>query len=235
MNIIIVDDELHSRETTKMLLESCSYSTTIKAMASDAISGAKAINKLNPDLVILDVQMPGIDGLEMLDLIPAYNGEIIFLTAHDQYAVEAFKKGAVHYLLKPLDLEDLEEALERLRPQQSEDNNCGKWLTISTQEGWQVLRKSDIYRCESDKNYTTIYTEKEKYIVSKTMKEVEDILPKNLFYRVHASHIVNIEKTDKILKTDGGSILLQSGDNVPISRGKKKEFFEWFQKRMDIV
>jgi len=151
--------------------------------------------------------------------------------------LEAFKKGALHFLLKPLDPDDLAEAVKRVaqntKPKIQKSN--GKWLSLSTQEGWIVLKKRDIFRCESFKNYTTIVTEKAKHTISKTMKDVEAILPKDIFYRVHASHIINIEKVERVLKSDGGNVRMKNNDLIPISKGKKKEFFEWFQNKIDIV
>lgn len=237
MKAIIIDDEHHSRDTTKMLLEMTCPGVEIIAMADNAIEGAKLINTRAPDVIFLDIQMPGTSGIEMLDFISNYQGEIIFITAHDKYAIEAFKKGALHFLLKPLDPDDLAEAVKRVaqntKPKIQKSN--GKWLSLSTQEGWIVLKKRDIFRCESFKNYTTIVTEKAKHTISKTMKDVEAILPKDIFYRVHASHIINIEKVERVLKSDGGNVRMKNNDLIPISKGKKKEFFEWFQNKIDIV
>lgn len=166
-----------------------------------------------------------------------YKGEIVFITAHNQYAIDAFKKGAVHYLLKPIDPDDLEEAINRVKSTVSkkQSKSEGSWLSLSTQEGWIVVRKTDILRCESYKNYTTIVTTHASHTISKTLKEVEATLPSDQFYRVHNSHVINIEGIDKVLKTDGGNVLLTNSDLIPISKGKKKEFFEWFQERIDSI
>ena len=234
---IIIDDEMHSRETTSMMLNSIDSSIEIVAELCNAMEGAQAINKMKPDLVFLDIQMPGMNGIEMLSLLPNYKGEIIFVTAYDQYAIEAFKKGAMHYLLKPLDPDDLSVAISRVKqsltnkPQKSN----GNWLSLSTQEGWIVLRKGDILRCESFRNYTTIVTEKASHTISKSIKEVEATLSPNQFYRIHNSHIINIEFVEKILKSDGGNVLLSNGDLIPISKAKKKNFYDWFQARIDSI
>lgn len=237
MRAIIIDDELHSRDTTKMLLNMVAPEVSIVAMTDNAMDGAKLINTLAPEVIFLDVQMPGISGIEMLDFTSNYQGEIVFVTAHDKYAIEAFKKGALHFLLKPLDPDDLREAVERVKqnlaPQK--EKTTGKWLSLSTQEGWIVVRKDDICRCESFKNYTTIITLQSKHTISKTMKDVEAILPTDKFYRVHASHIINMEQVARILKSDGGNVSMKNGDLVPISKGKKKAFFDWFQSKLDAV
>ena len=234
---IIIDDELHSRETTAMMLAAMDSNIEVIAEIDNAIDGAKAINDLDPDIIFLDIQMPGINGIEMLDHIPNYKGEIIFITAHNQYAIEAFKKGALHYLLKPLDPDDLEIAINRVKHTLKSYNqeSEGNWLSLSTQEGWTVVRKTDIIRCESYKNYTTIVTAKASHTISKTLKQVEATLSPKQFYRVHNSHVINIEAVDKVLKTDGGNILLTNSDLIPISKGKKKEFFEWFQEKIKSI
>ena len=230
---IIIDDEVHSRETTKIMLRSVSSEVEILAMAKNAFEGSEKINELNPDFIILDIQMPGKTGIEMLDMIPGYNGEIIFVTAYNDYAIEAFKKGALHYILKPLDPDDLEDALDRVKSSISkQEKPVGKYLSLSTSDGWVVVRVSDIHHCESYKNYTTIFLADEKHTICKTLKEVEERLPKSRFYRVHNSHLINIDHVQKVLKSDGGNVLLSNSALIPISKAKKKDFFDWFQERV---
>ncbi|MDF1696785.1 MAG: response regulator [Saprospiraceae bacterium] len=229
---IIVDDEAHSRETTKLMLQSLGLNVNVLGMAKNALEGSDMIHQLNPDFVILDIQMPGKTGIEMLDMIPDYKGEIIFVTAYDQYAIEAFKKGAIHYMLKPLDPEELEEAIGRVRAALVKTNPIGKYLSLSTSDGWVVIRIDDIQHCVSFKNYTTIHLKDEKYTISKTLKEVEERLPSDRFYRVHNSHLINIDHIQKVLKSDGGNVLLANNSLVPISKGKKKDFFDWFQMKI---
>ena len=234
---IIIDDELHSRETTRMMVDAIPNRVEILGTAVNAIEGVKLIADTQPNLIFLDVQMPEINGIQMLDMVPNYEGEIIFVTAHDQYAVQAFKKGALHYLLKPLDPEELEEAVSRVEKivNSRSKKSKGNWLSLSTQEGWIVIKKTDIVRVESYKNYSTIVTTLITHTISKTMKDVEAILSTDAFYRVHNTHIVHFDFIDKILKSDGGNVLMQNGDLVPISKGKKKEFFDWFKERIDTI
>lgn len=237
LSALIIDDEKHSRETTRMLLATVAKEITILAESDNARSGASKIKDLNPDIVFLDIQMPGMTGIEMLDLIPEYRGEIVFITAHDKYAIDAFKKGAIHYLLKPIDPDDLEIAIQRVKKtlESRKQKSSGNWLSLSSMEGWIVIRKSDIIRCESYKNYSTITTKDASHTISKTLKEVEQTLSPDKFYRVHNSHVIHLEAIDKILKTDGGNVLLNNGDLIPISKGRKKDFFDWFQERIDSV
>ena len=237
LKAIIIDDELHSRETTRILVEDLPYAIDIVGMASNAIDGVKIILELQPDIIFLDVQMPGIKGIRMLDMLPNYSGEIIFITAHDKYAVDAFKKGAIHYLLKPVDPIELEEAIKRVNKnvRSSKSKAGGNWLSLSTNEGWIVVRKSDIIRVESYKNYSTLLTVSAKHTVSKTIKDVEAILPPNNFFRVHNSHIICFEYISKVLKSDGGDILMQNGDLIPISKRRKKDFISWFKNKIDSI
>ena len=182
-----------------------------------------------PDFIILDVQMPNISGIKMVSLIPNFSGEIIFLTAHNQYAVEAFKRGAIHYLLKPLDPDDLQVAIGRVVEKlKSKKKSVGNWLSMSTQDEWTLVRKDEIIRCEAQANYTIVYTEDQKHLLSKSMKEVESSINSDSFYRVHASHLINYEHITKIIKTDGGSILMTNGDRIPIAKSRKKDFVTWF-------
>ena len=234
LTCIIVDDELHSRDTTRMIMEMVCPHVHIVSMEADAMAGAESIRAHEPDFILLDINMPHMTGIEMLGLLPNYKGEVIFLTAHDEYAVAAFKKGALHFLLKPLDPDDLAAAVQRVSgtPVDSKDGN---WLSISSTDGWVVLRKSDVIRCESFKNYTTIYTKAEKHTISKTLKEVQDKLSDEHFYRVHNSHLVQIAHIQKVMKSDGGNVLMDNGDLIPISKGKKKDFFAWFQSKVDQV
>ena len=106
---------------------------------------------------------------------------------------------------------------------------------MSTSEGWIVVKKSDIIRIESYKNYSTLITVSTKHTISKTIKDVEAILPQNHFFRVHNTHIVHFEFINKILKSDGGNILMRNGDVIPISKGKKKDFFSWFKEKIDSI
>ncbi len=237
LKAIIIDDELHSRETTRMMVEALPSPIEIIGMATNAIDGVRIISELKPDLLFLDIQMPDINGLRMLDMLPTYTGEIIFITAHDKYAIEAFKKGAIHYLLKPIDPEELQEAISRVEKtaQAHKSKSEGNWLSLSTSEGWIVVKKSDIIRIESYKNYSTLITVSTKHTISKTIKDVEAILPQNHFFRVHNTHIVHFEFINKILKSDGGNILMRNGDVIPISKGKKKDFFSWFKEKIDSI
>ncbi len=229
---IIIDDEAHSRETTKMMLHSVSADVEILGMAKNAFEGSEMILEMKPDFIILDIQMPGKSGIEMLEMIPSFQGEIIFVTAFNDYAIEAFKKGALHYILKPVDPDELDDALQRIKISIEKKKPIGKYLSLSTSDGWAVVRISEIVHCESYKNYTTIYLPDTKHTISKTLKEVEEKLPSENFYRVHNSHLINIDYVQKVLKSDGGNVLLSNSALIPISKGKKKEFFDWFQERV---
>ena len=237
MKAIIIDDELHSRETTRMMLNMIDSTIDIIDSVDNAIDGARLINQHEPELVFLDIQMPNVNGLQMLELIPNYKGEIIFITAFDQYAIEAFKKGAIHYLLKPIDTDELENALNRVKKSilANQMKTNGGLISLSTMEGWIVIKKQDIIHCKSYKNYSTINTKDASYTISKTLGDVEAKLPKNIFYRVHNSHIINIEHIDKVIKADGGSILMHNNESVPISKNKKAGFMAWFQLRIEKI
>lgn len=237
MKTIVIDDEKHSRETTRMMLEEVAPFVEVIGEATSALEGIKLIERLNPDFILLDINMPAMSGLEMLMHIEGYKGEVVFLTAYDQYAIEAFKKGAIHYLLKPLDPDDLSEAIDRLKQRVSKNKTSaeGNFLTLSTSDGWTVVRKSEIIHCESYKNYTTIVLCNGKHTISKSLKEVEAKLPVHTFYRVHHSHLINVNYLDKVQKSDGGEIILKNNARIPLAKSRKKEFLDWVKRNMDLV
>lgn len=236
LKCILVDDEEHSLKTTEMFLDLINRNVDVIATASNAKDGASLINLHNPDFIILDVQMPNISGIKMVSLIPDFSGEIVFLTAHNEYAVEAFKRGAIHYLLKPVDPDDLLVAIDRVDEKlKSKKKSVGNWLSMSTQDEWTLVRKGEIVRCEAQANYTTVYAEEQKHLLSKSMKEVEMSINSDSFYRVHASHLINYEHITKIIKTDGGSILMSNGDHIPIAKSRKKDFVTWFHNKASSI
>ena len=237
MKAIVIDDEKHSIETTRMMLAEVAPFVEIIGEATSASEGIKIIERLCPDFILLDINMPVMSGLEMLTHIEDYKGEIVFLTAYDQHAIEAFKKGAIHYLLKPLDPDDLIEAIERLKQRIVKDKKPseGNFLTLSTTDGWTVVRKSEIIHCESFKNYTTINLNNGQHTISKSLKEVEAKLPGESFYRVHHSHLINVNYLDKVQKADGGEIILKNNARIPLAKSRKKAFLDWVKINMDLV
>ncbi len=219
---IIVEDEKSNRENlAKILGEYCS-SVEIVALCSSAVEGRKAISELQPDLVFLDIEMPGGNGFSMLESLAEINFEVIFVTAFDHYGIKAVKFCALDYLLKPIDLLELTQAVEKVEQRLAEksenlrmktmlSNKKSKLSTpkiaIPLADKIEFVEVSSIVRCEGDGNYTNFFLKNgEKIIASKTLKEFDELLSDYNFLRVHQSHLINLNEVKSYIKTDGGYI-----------------------------
>lgn len=241
MRAIIIDDEKKGREILKSLIETYCKEVEIIAQASNADEGYEMIQKHEPDVVFLDVEMPSGDGFSLLERFDEITFQIIFTTAFDDYAIKAIKFHALDYLLKPIDIDELRVAVENvkkaLQGEQSVDNrymemlqsrkeNTGK-LALPIKDGIVYLSISEIVRVESDGAYSIFYTDcGKKHLSSKNLGEYEEILPSFGFFRVHRSHIINVKKVKKFIRSDGNFIEMEDGSRVEIARRKKDEFLE---------
>lgn len=241
MQCIIVDDESRNRDLLKMLLERNCPEVEILALASNGEEGIKLIEKLNPDLVFLDIEMPGMNGFEMLSLLPDSSFRVVFVTSHHHYAIKAIKFSAIDYLLKPIDVSELKAAvgkvLDAMETHQGSDSYAQflhqvknpqldfTKIGIPTREGILFVEISDIIRCESDTNYTWFYMQDgSKILASKTLKEYETLLQEHLFYRVHKSHLINLKHLNRYVRGEGGSVIMSNGNEVEVSRRSKEGF-----------
>lgn len=236
--IAIIDDEADARQALRSLLELCP-GVEICGEADSAASGFEMLKKAQPHAVLLDISMGDASGFDLLDKFPKVPFRVIFTTAHDEFALRAFRYNALDYLLKPIDPRELMRAIERieidrqmgefnLKIQQLLDNMKRRELdkiAISSQEGLVFLRLDHLIRLESEGNYTTFFmANKEKYVASKPIKEYEEMLPADVFFRTHQSHIVQMAFIKKILKEDGGYAEMEDGSKIPIARRRKEEF-----------
>ena len=233
---IIVDDEPYCCETLTTLLED-SPQVEVIAVCHNAADALAAIQKYSPDLVFLDVEMPKMNGFEMLEQLPAVNFEIIFTTSYDQYALKAIRFSAIDYLLKPIDQEELVNAVQKViqrtqKPiaQQLEillqkihhPSTPISKMAMPTMEGLQMIQVDQIISCESDSNYTILYLkDKKKKVVSSTLKEIEELLEDHSFARVHRCYLVNINEIERYVKGEGGYLIMSDGSTVDVSRSKK--------------
>lgn len=242
ISAIIIDDEAKGRLALREKL--LAYCKQVKVLA-EATNGQEAlilIQHHQPQLIFLDIEMPRMSGFEMLNELPEKNFHIIFTTAYDQYAIKAIKYAAFDYLLKPIDIEELKTAIEKI---DSKENNQTKKqvellqqnmqhpkkqlnkLAIPTLEGLLFFDINDIVHLEANSNYTNIYlNNKTKITASKTLKEFEEILPEEIFFRTHHSHLINLSYIKRYIKGDGGQIELQNGTYVDVARRKKEEFLK---------
>ncbi len=236
---IIIDDEKNSRDNTRMILNKYFSEIEIIGEAEDGAQGRKLIGQLHPDLVFLDVNMPEMNGLEMLESIPEKdkNFYVIFLTAYSNYTIQAIRAGAVDYLMKPLMKDELMQAIKRvskfIQEKKSNENsllNHSNKLMVSHSKGFNLIDFNEIIMLEAAGNYTDFYlTGKRKIISSRTLKDYEDVLDKNIFFRVSRSAIVNLNHIKEYNNTDE-MLTLSENHQIHISRTKWAEFNETIKK-----
>jgi two-component system LytT family response regulator len=245
MKALIVDDEKHSRHVMSLLL--ARYCPEIKVMAqcANAAEALVAISTHQPELVFLDIEMPGINGFTMLEKCDDRNFDVIFTTAYNEYAIQAIRHSALDYLLKPVDKDELIKAVARVRKnkrlmaservdkllQMLNMKKTIEQVALPTMEGLVMINTDDIVYCESDSAYTNfIFTDGKKILSAKTLKEVEDVLVTKNFYRVHNSFLINLRYIKKYIKGAGGEVVMINGSHIPISRTKKQEFLSMLEK-----
>ena len=235
---IIIDDIPEARSVLKTDLENYCVNIEVIGEADGVVSGAKIIKELKPDLVFLDIQMPDGSGFDLLEILSDKNFKLIFTTASDEYAVKAFKFSAVDYLLKPIDPDELMDAVSRVEQQEQptdriallkENFDQPKRIALNTLEKIHIVEVDEILRCESSINYTMFYfTDETKLLVTKTLKEFDKLLSDHYFIRVHQSHLVNARFIKEFTKSDG-YIFMKDGTKVPVSTRKKQVLMEMIQ------
>ena len=239
---IIIDDEAKGRLALRQKIQSYCREITILAEATNGIEALSAIEKHRPQLIFLDIQMPKMNGFEMLNVIKEKNFHIIFTTAYDQYAIKAIKYAAFDYLLKPIDIEELKTAVARIADKETGETKKQmellqqniqhpkkqlNKLAVPTLDGLLFYDINDIIHLEANSNYTQIFFNNQtKILASKTLKDFEELLPQDIFFRVHHSHLINLNYIKKYIKGDGGQIELQNGTYIDVSRRKKDEFLK---------
>lgn len=237
LKAIIVDDEPYCSEALSTLLEDCPDVEVINVChnAEDALS---TIRKYSPDLVFLDVEMPKMNAFEMLEQLPSVNFEIIFTTSYDQYALKAIRFSAIDYLLKPVDQEELLNAvqkvirrnqkpiaqqLEILMQKIHQPSTPINKIAMPTMEGLQMIPVDSIISCESDSNYTILLLKNnKKIVVSRTLKEMEELLEEHSFARVHRCYLANLNEVEKYVKGEGGYLVMSDGTTIDVARNKKE-------------
>lgn len=240
---IIIDDELGARESLSKMIEKNCKQIEIVAKADSMLSAFEAITNKEPDLVFLDIEMPNGNAFDLLEKFKTINFNIIFTTAYDHYAIKAIKFSAVDYILKPIDPEELVIAVKRF------EDKIGKGETLDKQfktllsnvrpenklkkvgipdgDGLIFINLSDIIRCDSDGNYTFfILTSGKKIIASRTLGEYEQMFAEDNFFRIHRSHLINLEHVKKYIKGEGGYVVMSDNSQVEVSRRNKTDFLE---------
>ena len=237
---IVIDDELESRNTIFNILNNFCDNVSVVGQAENVADGIKIISNEKPDVIFLDIQMPDGSGFDLLEKITPIDFQVIFVTAYDQYALKAIKFSALDYILKPVDPQQLIDAVNKIKEPGADigaitkkittllrNKNGFERITLPTFEGFRFINLKDIVRCEADNNYTNFYLNSgEKILVTKTLKEYDECLSGLDFVRVHQSHLVNIKFVDRYIKGDGGTIVMVDGSQVDVSRRRKEEFLE---------
>ncbi|MCW9037755.1 MULTISPECIES: LytTR family DNA-binding domain-containing protein [Altibacter] len=240
LRAIIVEDEENSREILKNYLTKYCPSVSLTGEASN-VEEALLLIRNNPlDLVFLDVEMPYGNAFDLLDKVGDRQFETVFVTAYNHYAIDALNAHASYYLLKPISIDKLIEAVDYVSEIKEKENRLehsvlqpkhrhvtGK-ITIPLQNGFEVLQVADILYCQADDNYTNIFLKDSKKLVSKTLKYFEDLLQDNGFARVHKSYLVNVNAVTEYNKGKGGSVVLSNGKQIMVSPSKKKELLSYF-------
>jgi len=238
---IIIDDELHCSKRLELMLADINDVIELCGSFQTVEDGLKAIKQIRPQLDFLDVEINNETGFDLLQKLAAINFDVIFTTAYDKYAVQAFKFSAIDYLLKPIDEYELKASLNKLHEKISEkektkkietlfqnlgaSNNKSKKICVPVMNGIEFISLNNIMRCESHINYTTLFMkDKQKLTVSKTLKEFEELLSEHNFFRVHNSHLINLDYIKRYNKGHGGSVTMEDGAEIEVSVRRKDEF-----------
>jgi two-component system, LytTR family, response regulator len=247
LKIVIIDDEPNAVEVLQLQIEKYCKNALVIGTAIGGKEGVKKIKDLQPDLILLDIEMPHINGFDVLDATKDYNYKVIFTTAYNQFAIKAFKYATVDYLLKPIDIIDLQNALikaasmqvpadlhttiKTIINQMQTTNPANEFIALPTGDAMELLKPSEIIRCESNNNYTIVHlNNKKKVTIAKTLKDVEEKFTGLSFVRVHQSHLVNLDFIYKLYKGDNAYITLKNQEQIPVSRAKKEELMEYLRK-----
>ena len=239
---IIIDDEPQNAAILKNDLAQYCPAVEVVSVCYSAKEGIMAIKKEKPDLIFLDIEMPWMNGFEMLEVLGEIYFSVIFTTAHDQFAAKAFRISAVDYLLKPIDAGDLKEAVrkaqQKVEQQQGHANienllrnfkqpSSQQKIALPYRDGYEFVEVTHIIYCQAEGAYTKVFLDNKKYIVvSKTLGDIEELLPTDLFQRIHHSTVVNLDYVTHFVRSDGGYVKLQTGENLIVSKSKKEAVLE---------
>jgi len=245
LRAIIIDDERKGLEAIKYELETFTNDIEIVACCNSGFEGIKAIEENAVDIVFLDIEMPKMNGFEMLEKLNTIDFDVVFTTAYDEFALKAFRISAMDYLLKPIRNEDLKNVIDKAKkkvnqPQlQQQLEMLFKYIkhvnpefpsiAIPTLEGLEFVVINEIVNCQAESNYCNIFlADGSKFLASKTLKEIEIMLEGHSFVRVHNSHIINIAHMKRYINGKGGEIVLKNGRIIPVSRSRKVDLMKLF-------
>lgn len=242
---ILIDDEPQCIETLSLMLKMHTPEINVVDTCNSGEEGIRAIQELQPDLVFLDIEMPRMNGFEMLEKLNPLSFKVVFTTAYNQFAIKAFRYSALNYLLKPIDPDDLKSTVTRMKELRNDnvkeqldillqgirDTGKPQRIALSTGDGMVFVNTPEIMYCQSESNYTNvILVTGEKYLLAKSLKEFEDTLSGNDFYRIHNSYLVNLNQVKRFVRGDGGYVIMNDGTQITIARARREDFFALFDK-----
>jgi two-component system LytT family response regulator len=243
LNVVIIDDELNAREViANTLLANCE-NVNVVGTADNVKNGIRCIKQNKPEIVLLDVQMPDGTGFDLLSQIDEIDFKVIFITAHQEFAMQAFKFSALDYILKPVDTQELVQAIKRagetleqkniaenmkaLRNNIQNPSKEAKKLILKSSDQIHAINVKDVIRCESDGNYTRfILNDGRKLLATKILKDFDEMLQPYNFFRVHQSHLINIDYFETYKKADGGVVIMADKSEIPLATRKKESFLK---------
>jgi two-component system LytT family response regulator len=242
LKAILIDDELNSLQNLQFKIQEYCHSIKVVAQTQNPEEAIRMIGQHKPDVIFLDIEMPKMSGFKMLEQVPEIDFEVIFVTAYNHYAINAIRISAFDYLVKPVSIEDLQQTIERLgtftvrksreradvlkknlaNPKSQEDQ-----IAIPTNDGLEFLQIKQIIRIESSSNYSKLFLLSGQHLlVTRQLKDFEELLQDYRFYRVHHSHLINLNFITRYIRGDGGQIVLRNGDMIDVSRRKKEVFLK---------
>ncbi len=239
---IVIDDENQNADSLRIDIQThCPY-VQVVAVCYSAKEGIMAIKREKPDLVFLDIEMPWMNGFEMLEVIGDIGFNIIFTTAHDQFAAKAFRLSAVDYLLKPIAAADLRDAIKKVEQKMEQQNGqahienllenikqpaARQKIALPYKDGYEFVEVSNIIYCQAEGAYTRVFLENKKFVlVSKTLGDIEELLPHDIFQRIHHSTVINLNDVTHFVKADGGYIKMRTGEELVVSKSRKEAVME---------
>lgn len=245
MKAVIVDDEKDSREILSNYLKKYCPDVNVCGFGESVSTGLEAIKKHNPDIVFLDIEMPYGNGFDLLDKAGDLTFEVVFVTAFDNYAIQALNQSAAYYLLKPIDIDELIKAVEKIKNERESKNNVAhsqvllsnlrnggpQKIMLPTMEGFEITFINTILYCEAVDNFTKFYFESTApLLICRTLKYFEDVLREHRFLRIHRSFVINPEHVIRYSKGKGGFVTMKNNQELEVSPNKKKDLMELFER-----